>query len=160
LKHLSENTGEKRIATEENKRKDEARIRELLDDWVESLRSKSIERVMSIYAQELVAFDIVPPLQYVGADVYRKPWEEVFSAFQGPIDYEIHGLNITMSDDVAFTHSLNRISGTMNNERSTDLWVRCTACFRKINGKGLIAHLQVSVPVDLESGKAVLDLKP
>jgi uncharacterized protein (TIGR02246 family) len=152
--------GEKRMAAEEDKSKDEAQIRELIDDLVKSLRAKNIEKVMSIYAQDLVAFDIVPPLQYVGADAYRKPWEEVFSTFQGPIGYEIHGLNITVGDDVAFTHSLNRISGTMNNGRSTDLWVRCTACFRKIDGKWLIAHLQVSVPVDLASGKAVLDLKP
>ena len=87
-------------------------------------------------------------------------WEEVFSSFQGPIGYEIHDLNITVGDDVAFAHSLNRLSGTMNNGQKTDLWLRSTACFRKINGKWLIVHTQVSVPVDLEHGKAVLDLKP
>ncbi|MHB8599424.1 MAG: YybH family protein [Ktedonobacteraceae bacterium] len=90
----------------------------------------------------------------------RKVWEEVFFVYQGPIDYEIHDLSITVGDDVAFTHSLNRISGTMNNGQKTDLWLRWTACFRKINGKWLIVHHQNSVPVDLEHGKAVLDLKP
>jgi ketosteroid isomerase-like protein len=107
-----------------------------------------------------VSFDIVPPLRYIGADAFRKVWEEVFSSFQGPIDYEIHDLNITVGDDVAFTHSLNRISGTMNNGQKTDLWLRWTGCFRKINGKWLIVHHQNSVPVDLENGKAVLSLKP
>ncbi len=111
-------------------------------------------------APELVAYDIVPPLRYVGADAYRKPWEEVFSSFQGPIDYESHDLSITVGDDVAFTHSLNRISGTMNTGHKTDLWVRYTACLQKINGKWLIVHTQVSVPVDLETGRAVLSLKP
>jgi ketosteroid isomerase-like protein len=81
---------------------------------------------MSIYAPELVSFD----------------------------------LDITTGDDVAFGHSLNRVSGTMNTGHKTDLWVRCTACLRKINGKWLIVHTQVSVPVDLEHGKAVLSLKP
>ena len=148
------------MAVEENKKNDEAEIKRVLEGGVEAVRARDIDGVMSIYAPELVAFDIVPPLRYVGADAYRKPWEEVFSSFQGPIGYEIHDLSITVGDDVAFTHSLNRISGTMNTGHKTDLWVRCTACLRKINGKWLIVHTQVSVPVDLEQGKAVLSLKP
>ncbi len=77
------------MAVEENKKNDEAEIKRL------------IEGVMSIYAQEVVSFDIVPPLQYMGADALRKLWEEVFFVYQGPIDYEIHDLNITVGDDVA-----------------------------------------------------------
>jgi len=148
------------MTVEANKKNDEAAIQRLLDDGIRSIRDKNIAGVMSLYAQEVVSFDIVPPLRYVGADAFRKVWEEVFSVYQGPIDYEVHDLNITVGDDVAFTHSLNRISGTMNNGQKTDLWLRWTACFRKINGKWLIVHHHNSVPVDLEHGKAVLDLKP
>ncbi len=148
------------MAVEEHKKNDEAAIQGLLDDGIRSLRSKNIEGVMSLYAQEVVSFDIVPPLQYMGADAFRKRWEEVFLVYQGPINYEMHDLSITVGDDVAFSHSLNRISGTMNNGQQTDLWLRWTACFRKIGGKWLIVHHQNSVPVDLEHGKAVLDLKP
>ncbi len=148
------------MTVEENKKNAAAEIIRVLEGGVEAVRARDIDGVMSIYAPELVAFDIVPPLRYVGADAYRKPWEEVFSSFQGPIGYEIHDLSITVGDNVAFTHSLNRVSGTMNTGHKTDLWVRCTACLRKINGKWLIMHTQVSVPVDLETGRAVLSLKP
>ncbi len=148
------------MAVEENKKNDEAEIKRLIEGGVEACRARDIDGIMSIYARELVSFDLVPPLRYVGAGEYRKRWEETFSSFQGPIGYEIHDLDITTGDDVAFAHSLNRLSGTMNNGQKTDLWLRWTACFRKINGKWLIVHTQVSVPVDLENGKAVLDLKP
>jgi uncharacterized protein (TIGR02246 family) len=148
------------MAVEANKNNDEAAIQGLLDDRIRSLHDKNIEGIMSLYAQEVVSFDIVPPLQYIGADAFRKVWEEIFFIFQGPINYEIHDLSITVGDDVAFTHSLNRMSGTLNTGQKTDRWVRWTACFRKINGKWLIVHHQVSVPVDLETGKALLDLKP
>jgi uncharacterized protein (TIGR02246 family) len=148
------------MAVEANKKNDEAEIQRLLDDGIRALRDKNIEGVMSMYAQEVVTFDILPPLRYLGADALRKLWEEVFSVYQGPIDYEIHDLNITVGDDVAFTHSLNRISGTMISGQKTDLWLRWTAGFRKINGKWLIVHHQNSVPVDLQTGRAVLDLKP
>ena len=148
------------MAVEENKKNAEDAIKRVIESGVEAIRAKDLDGVMSMYAPDLVSFDIVPPLQYVGADAYRKQWEEVFSLFPGPIDYEIVDLSITVSDDVAFTHSFNRLSATMSNGQKVGNWLRWTACFRKINGKWLIAHMQASVPVDLETGKAVLDLKP
>jgi len=120
----------------------------------------SLRMSWAMYAQEVVTFDIVPPLRHIGADALRKLWEEVFSVYQGPIYYEIHDLNITVGDDVAFIHSLNRINGTLNTGQKTDLWLRWTAGFRKINGKWLIVLNHNSVPADLAHGKAVLDLKP
>ncbi len=148
------------MAVEEHKKNDEAAIKRIIEGGVEAVRNKNIEGVMSLYAPEVVSFDIVPPLRYVGADAFRNVWEEVFSSFQGPIGYELHDLTITVGDDVAFAHSLNRISGTMNTGQKTDLWLRWTACWRRVNGKWLIVHHQNSVPVDLQHGKAVLDLKP
>ena len=148
------------MAVEANKQNDEAAIQGLLDNAIKSLRDRNIEDLMSLYAQEVVAFDIAPPLRYVGVEAFRKLWEEVFSVYQGPIHYEIHVLDITVGDDVAFAYSLNRMSGTLNTGQKTDYWLRWTACFRKINGKWLIVHHQNSVPVDLETGKALLSLKP
>ena len=148
------------MAVEDNKTNDETEIKRVIEAGVEAVCDKNIEGVMSFYAQDVVSFDIVPPLRYVGAEAFRKVWEGVFFVYQGPIDYELHDLSITVGDDVAFAYSLNRISGTMNTGQKTNLWLRWTACFRKINGKWLIVHHQNSVPVDLEHGRAVLDLKP
>jgi uncharacterized protein (TIGR02246 family) len=148
------------MITEENMKKNEAEIRDLIDGFVRAISAKDIDGVMSVYAPELVAFDIVPPLQYEGAEAFRKVWQEIFDLFQDPIRYEIRDLSITAGDDVAFSHSFNRLNGTTKNGRKSGLWVRWTACFRKTNGRWRIAHVQVSVPVDLASGKAVLDLKP
>ena len=88
------------MAVEETKKNDEAEIKRVIEGGVEAVRARDIDGVMSIYAQEVVSFDIVPPLRYIGADAFRKVWEEVFSSFQGPIDYEIHDLSITVGDDV------------------------------------------------------------
>jgi uncharacterized protein (TIGR02246 family) len=147
------------MTIEDKRTKNEAAIRELIDGLVTAIRAKNIDGVMSSYATDLVAFDIVPPLQFVGARAYNKPWQDVFERYQ-KLDYEVRDLRITAGDDVAFSHSLNRIHGTMTNGQKTDLWLRSTACYCKIDGRWLIVHLQVSVPVDLATGKAVLDLKP
>ncbi len=148
------------MTVEEHKNNEEAEIKRVIEGYVEALRAKDIDGIVSIYAPELVSFDIVPPLQYVGADAYRKHWEEGFSSLQGPFGYEIADLSITVSDDVAFTHSLNRSSATLNTGQKIGNWLRWTACWRKIGGKWLLVHMHVSVPVDVETGKAVLDLSP
>jgi uncharacterized protein (TIGR02246 family) len=144
----------------ENRTKNEAEIRNLIDAYVKAVYDKDIDAVMCVYAPELVAFDVVPPLQYLGAEAFREPWQDAFERYQGPIHYEVHDLNVVAGDDVAFSHSLNRNSGTMKNGQKVDFWLRWTACYRKSNGQWRIAHLQISVPVDLRTGKATLDLKP
>ena len=148
------------MTVKEHKQNDEAEIKRVIEGCVEAFRAKDLDGVMSIYAPEIVTFDVVPPLQYVGVDAMRKRWEEAFSKFSGPVGYEIADLSITVGQDMAFTHSFNRASATLPTGQQVGTWVRWTACWRKIGGQWLLVHDQVSVPVDLQTGKAVLDLKP
>ena len=146
--------------TTDDRAKNEAAIRELVDGFVKAIRAKEIKGVMSVFATDVISFDLGPPLQHGGGDEFTKRWHELFESYQGPIGYEVRDLSITTGDDVAFSHSLNRISGTMKNGQKTDRWLRWTAGYRKTNGKWLITHEQVSVPVNVPTGKAMLDLKP
>lgn len=139
---------------------DEADIRQRIANLAAAIRAMDLESVMSIYAPDIVSFDIVPPLQHVGAEAKRKNWVDAFATYQRPLGYEIHDLTIIVGDDVAFGHSLNRFRGMLKNGNRTDLWVRWTTGFRKIDGTWLIVHDQVSVPLDLESGRALLNLEP
>ena len=139
---------------------DEVKIRQRINRWVEALRAMDLEGVMSLYAPDIVSFDLVPPLRHVGAKAKEKNWANAFAMYQRPLGYEIRGLALTVGNDVAFGHSLNRVSGTSKNGNKTAFSLRWTACFRKIDGNWLIAHDQVSVPVDPESGRAVLNLEP
>ncbi len=144
----------------EDRNPNEAAIRRLIDGYVEAIRSHDLEGVVSAYAPDLVAFDIVPPLRIVGAEAFRKVWQEVFEAFEAPLPYEVRELSITAGDEVAFSHSLNHNGGTTKAGQVIDLWLRWTVGYRKIDGDWRIAHLQASVPADLRAGKAMLDLKP
>jgi ketosteroid isomerase-like protein len=84
----------------------------------------------------------------------------MFDAFQDPIVFETRDLSIAVGADVAFGHSLVRTSGSMKSGQEIDRWLRRTVGSRKITGKWLIEHEHVSLPVNLESGSAVLDLQP
>jgi ketosteroid isomerase-like protein len=117
---------------------------------------------MSVYApgNATVAYDIVPPLQRVGRDMYRKNYEEFFAQYEGPIDFELRDLRIVAGNDVAFLHAVERLGGILKNGQKSEVWIRATSGLRKINGKWLIVHDHISAPADFETGKAVLDLKP
>jgi ketosteroid isomerase-like protein len=52
------------------------------------------------------------------------------------------------------------MSGTATSGEAISMWVRWTACFRKLDGRWRITHEQVSVPIDMDSGNAPLDLEP
>ena len=148
------------MTTENSKAIDEAQIRALVEDRVKAVRARDINGAMSNIAPEIVSFDVVNPLQHIGADALRKRAEEWLSSFQGPIGYELSGLNIATGDDVAFSYSLNRVRAMRTDGEELNMWWRATVCYRKIDGKWMVTHEHSSVPFDVETGKASLDLKP
>ncbi len=142
------------------KRSSEAAICNLVEEGVRALRGRDIDRLVSGYAPDVMLFDVVNPLRHSGADALRRRLEQWLSTFEGPIGYEVRDLNITTADDVGFSHHLNHISATTKDGKTLDMWWRATAGYRKLNGKWLITHAHASVPFDVGSGRASLDLKP
>lgn len=145
-----------------NGKSDEAQIRTLLDDWGKAFHNRDINAIMAMYkpGPELVAFDIVPPLRYVGYAAYKKDYEQFLSQYQGPITVEIRDMQVVTSDTVAYAFGLERLSGTLTNGQKSDMWLRFTSGFRKIKGHWFDVHDHISVPADLDSGKAMLGLTP
>ena len=139
---------------------DEAQIRKILDNWAEAIRAKDSHALVSGFAPHVLMFDLIKPLQYVGSMAVRKRAEEWLSSFQGPIGYEVRDLQITTGGDVAFCHSLNRVNATNKSGDKIDMWWRATVCFRKVEGNWVVAHEHCSVPFDMQSGQAALDLQP
>jgi ketosteroid isomerase-like protein len=138
----------------------EALIRQRVEDYAKAISAKDIDSVMSFFAPNLVSFDLaIKTLRYVGADNKRREWQKAFAAYSS-IAYEVHDLNVTMHGELAFVHAVNHVNGTLAGGHITDLWVRWTACFRRIDDVWLVVHDHVSVPADLEHGQAVLNLTP
>ncbi len=119
-----------------------------------------LEAFKRIYASDVVSFDVQPPLQHVGAEAKLRNWTEAFTVLQAPLGYEVADLRVAVQGDVAFAHSLNRLSGTLHNGSRSGFWVRATVCFRKVDGDWLVVHDHVSVPLDIRTGRALLNLEP
>jgi uncharacterized protein (TIGR02246 family) len=143
-----------------NKSTDEAEVRQLIEERVRATREKDIDAALSNIAPDIESFDVVDPLKYVGSNALRTRAQEWFSSFEGPIAFEVRELSITTGEDVAFSHSLNRVTGTKADGGQLDMWFRATVCYRRIDGRWMVTHEHNSVPFNVESGKASLDLKP
>ena len=138
----------------------ESEIRELLESRSDAIRSKDIDRLMSFYRPDIVYFDIVPGLQYVGSDALRPRFLEWFDGFEGPIRQEIGESNVVVSGDVAVAYMLIHAGGTPKGGTEVDYWVRGTSVFQRSGDRWLIVHEHVSVPVDFATGSPAMDLVP
>lgn len=145
---------------EEGMVKTQTEVEVLFDNRSEAIWTKDIDRLMSLYSPDIVYFDLVPPLQYVGADALRQRFLDWFDGFEGPIGQEITDLNVIESSDAAIAHMLIRAGGTLKNGQEVGFWVRTTDGCRRSNDEWLITHEHVSLPVDPMSRSAVMDLVP
>lgn len=68
------------MTTENSKALDEAQIRKLMDVRVQAVRTRDVNASMSNLAPDILSFDVVNPLQYIGSDASRKRAEEWFSS--------------------------------------------------------------------------------
>jgi len=143
-----------------NRSDDESRIRIMMDEWVEALKSKDINRVMAGYSKDLVSFDIMPPLRVKGLESYRKNYEEWFKSCKGPIQCEPQDVEISASENLACAYCLNHMAFTTNEGEKMDMWIRWSSVLKKLDGQWLITHEHVSVPIDMETDKALWNLKP
>jgi ketosteroid isomerase-like protein len=140
--------------------KTQSEVGALFDNRSEAIWTKDIDRLMSLYSPDIVYFDLVPPLQYVGSAALRQRFLDWFESFEGPIGQEISDLNVMESGDAAIAHMLIRASGIRKNGQDVGFWVRATDGCRRSNDEWLITHEHISLPVDLMSRSAAMDLAP
>ena len=134
-------------------------IRAWLDRWTKAFTQMDVDSILALYTDDVVAYDVVPPLQYVGKAEYRIDYQQFFSRYES-LHVEVRDLHVGATGDLGYAAGLELISGTLKNGQKSNVWLRFTSLFRKSDGRWLDFHDHVSVPADIESGKAMLDLKP
>lgn len=138
----------------------EDQVRERLFAWRDAFASKDVDAIMSFYATEgFTAFDLMPPFEFSGGDMWRRGWVSFFASFDGALDLDIADLLVYAHGELAIARCAVRLTGTMDG-RPMDSWVRTTNCFRLIEGQWLMIHDHVSWPIDFATGKALMELAP
>ena len=136
------------------------RVRQLVLDRAQAVLDRDIEGATAANAEDIVTFDVLPPLRNAGAGGVRGRTARWFGGYtQGP-GYEVRDLEVVAGDEVAFAYYLYRVSGTLSDGGKVGMWVRATLGLQKRAGEWAIVHEHDSVPFDPESGRALIDLEP
>lgn len=137
-----------------------ADVMAVLDNRVEAVRARDIDRLMSLYSPDIVYFDIIPPHQFIGAADVRRNFLRWFDEYQGDIGLETHDLHVAAGENVAFAHMIHPDSGTRRNGDDITVWVRSSVCLQQIDGQWLITHEHISFPINPENWSAIVDATP
>ena len=133
-----------------------------LNRLVAGYESRDVTAIMVQYAlrDDIVVFDVTPPLQFTGYKTYSKSYDDFYAAFPGPVSVDVKQRQIFPVGDLAYTHEINTWTVVDAEGRPTTFTARETYVFQKIGGKWLIVHEHASVPSDVTTGRAALNLKP
>lgn len=142
---------------------DDAALQSLEQQFVAAFRAKDAPKIMSFFApgDKLLVFDLSIPRQYVGHDAYRKDWDAFLKTTDGPLSVDMSDLAITTNgSNLAFSHCIIHVSGKRADGRAMAHNARVTHVYQKLNGKWLIVHEHVSLPIDMATGKPDFQSKP
>jgi len=136
------------------------RVLQVVLDRAQAVRDRDVGRATAAIDEDVVTFDVLPPLRNVGGEGIRQRTGRWFDGYSRGPGYEIRDLEIVAGDDVAFAYYLYHVSGTLKDGAEVAMWVRATLGLWNIGGEWRIAHEHNSVPFDPESGRALLDIQP
>lgn len=138
---------------------DEEQIREFASNFTEAICNGNLDEIMSFYADDVVAYDIAPPLQIIGKEAYRKAWSMYTSNTKFPAQQEMTDISIECSGNSAFFRGLIRMSCQSLSGKQIHLRMRNTAYLKKIDSKWLIVHEHLSIPIDMNTEKPLWNLE-
>ena len=138
-----------------------AEIEALEKGFIAAFNARDVDAVMAFYApgDQLYVFDAIPPRAYVGWEAYKKDWQELFATYP-KISMRMVEQHITVVGPLAYNYSIQGGALVDKAGKKTEMIVRVTDVYRKMNGKWLIVHEHVSFPVDPATGKADMMSKP
>ncbi|HTF77338.1 MAG TPA: nuclear transport factor 2 family protein, partial [Bradyrhizobium sp.] len=116
--------------------------------WADAVRRHDLSGILAHHEQDIVMFDVPPPLQSRGMDDYKKTWDLFFRYHKPSQAFDIEELAITAGEDVAFAVAIVRCgSGTFSGPPEEGGFLfRLTLGLRNIDGDWRIAHEHHSVP--------------
>lgn len=140
-----------------------AAIRAVYQEFSSDFQNRDAAGIMSLFVHDdsVFVFDVVgPPRQYVGWNAYLHDLQHFFARLKPPVHHTIHDLSITVSGDVAYTHSIQEVEAQMVDGRPYHANVRVTDVLRRVDNKWLFVEEHISVPIDPKSGKGEFTSAP
>jgi uncharacterized protein (TIGR02246 family) len=118
--------------------------------------------IVAAMAEDVVTFDLPPPLQSRGDDARNvEGLEGWFGTWETGVTVTLDAPEVIVSGDLAVVWGLSRMQGTKKGAGPVDSWSRRTVVLRRAEGTWRIVHDHGSFPMAMDgSGRALDDLAP
>jgi uncharacterized protein (TIGR02246 family) len=123
-----------------------AAIRKLIEDWASAVRGKDFGGILARHSDDVLMFDVPPPMESRGIKAYRETWNLFYSSQPEPVAFDIQRMEIVAGSDVAFVNALMQCAEAGTNGERVKLDFRLTVGLRKINDCWTVLHEHHSIP--------------
>ena len=90
----------------------EAEIKALIEAWADAVRRHDLPAILAHHDDDIVMFDVPPPLQSLGMAAYTKTWDLFFAYHQSGQAFAVEELQMCVGDTVAL-RSLSCVAGRL-----------------------------------------------
>ena len=122
---------------------DEAEIRAVHAKWSDRTAAKDLDGLMENIDPDVVSYEHIAPLSYVGRDAVREVCRQGLEASTGNVGMETPDLTVRVGDDLAVSWGLDHVVA----EGAGESWSRATRVFHKRDGEWSMIHQHLSFPL-------------
>lgn len=140
------------------------RIQDVLENYKSAVYEKDVERFLSTYDLEVHIYDCWGNWECKGISTWRENVTAWFNSLRDDgvsLKVDFNDLVVEENINLAFVHCAVTFSAHKDEsgEKLRQITNRFTFGLRKVNGSWDITHEHSSLPIDIETGKGIFDLK-
>ncbi len=126
---------------------EEQAIQNILQEWATCTRLSMDDQILRHHRDDLVMFDVLPPLKYEGVEAYRQSWDDWHLDNPQSMVFEFIELSIKAREHIAYAFGIIRCGGVLENGQSFENLVRATFALEKTDNRWQVVHQHMSMPL-------------
>ena len=138
-------------------------VQDVLENYKAATYEKDVEKFLSTYAADIHIYDCWNDWACIGISQWKqgvKAWFDGLRAEDVVLKTDFDDVVIEENDNLAFVHCrVTYAAYTQSGEKLRQISNRFTFGLRKENGSWIIKHEHSSLPIHMETGKGIFDLK-
>jgi ketosteroid isomerase-like protein len=125
----------------------------------QALAASTADELVKFYDQtDIITYDYIPPLQYVGAKAVHADVDKFFSKTRD-LKGDFVDLKVETDGTMGVAHSLQHFTWKGPDGATHEATFRVTNCYHRVAGQWKIFHMHTSFPIDPTTGKAQMSLR-
>lgn len=129
-------------------------IQVLLAKWREAVENKDIDSLLTLYADDVLSFDVCPPYKTQGKEGIGQAWKGCLPHFPDTFQSEHRDIMIYSDGEIAFVSGVHHFVPEPADHPCGLTWSRMTLGLKRTNGGWRIVHEHASIPFNPMTNQA------